>query len=926
MIENKYKSVPFWSWNDELDEQELVRQIEWMHNEGMGGFFMHARGGLTTPYLGEKWFSCIRACLKKAKELDMEAYAYDENGWPSGFAGGKLLEDENNRDCYLTFNKGPYDKNAFASFSDDGQRLTRVFTGDEVINIYKHIATSTADICDEKVVRKFIELTHEQYKKHDIYGNLRGFFTDEPQYYRWGTPYTNRLEAYFLETYGQDIRDFIGLIFFEREGYRDFRYKYWLSLQHLMLHSFGKQVYDWCDENGYQLTGHYVEESSLAHQMMCCAGIMPFYQYLHIPGIDWLSRRTPNDMTPKQVGSVAAQLGKKQVLTETFACAGWNVSPKELKHIAEMQYVGGVNLQCQHLVPYSEHGQRKRDYPPHFAPINPWIEDSFKEFNDYFSYLGKLLSQSIEKINTAILHPIRSGYFNYKRDKMFESIADLDQAFSKLLQKVNALQIPHHFVDETVMEEQHAFVKEGRLHVGLCAYEFIILPKLLTMGKYTNALLEEFVKQGGKLILMGDKPTYLEGTPHQYDYLSNSSSITELLSSLDFTATENENIRSTYRLDQTGNPFFFIVNKTNEEQEITIKVKGFSSFICNDEVIGQTIKLQGWESRIIYPSNKKVQLKKKRQELRLSETFKVGLPVDNFLILDKIQYSKNGRDYSKPHLYMGIFNQLLLERYEGDLYLKYTFEVKDLPSRCFALIEDTRTKEVVINGQTIQRVGTVLEKDLWKFALAKHLKKGQNEIIVRIDYYQSEDVYYALFGENVTESLKNCLAYSTTIEAIYLMGDFGVYGDFKKGKVPNCYLGNNFYLGRQKDLIKSTVLDGFPFMRGKLTLKQQVEIADTHQELVIDSLFQTIEVKVNGQEAGKMMFSNRLDLSPYLKIGTNEIELVLTLSNRNLLGPSHDLAEDPDGVGPHTFEQIGTWVDGDSSHQLDDYALMEGIV
>ena len=52
---------------------------------------MHARGGLKTEYLGEKWFSCIKACGVKAKDLDMQAYAYDENGWPSGFAGGKKV-------------------------------------------------------------------------------------------------------------------------------------------------------------------------------------------------------------------------------------------------------------------------------------------------------------------------------------------------------------------------------------------------------------------------------------------------------------------------------------------------------------------------------------------------------------------------------------------------------------------------------------------------------------------------------------------------------------------------------------------------------------------------------------------------------------------------------------------------------------------
>ena len=41
-----YGSIPFWSWNDRLEEEELRTQIRRMKELGMGGFFMHARGGL----------------------------------------------------------------------------------------------------------------------------------------------------------------------------------------------------------------------------------------------------------------------------------------------------------------------------------------------------------------------------------------------------------------------------------------------------------------------------------------------------------------------------------------------------------------------------------------------------------------------------------------------------------------------------------------------------------------------------------------------------------------------------------------------------------------------------------------------------------------------------------------------------------------
>ena len=67
-----YGSLPFWSWNDRLDEEELRRQMRVMKDIGMNGFFMHARGGLETEYLSDEWYSCINACIDEAKKLGMD--------------------------------------------------------------------------------------------------------------------------------------------------------------------------------------------------------------------------------------------------------------------------------------------------------------------------------------------------------------------------------------------------------------------------------------------------------------------------------------------------------------------------------------------------------------------------------------------------------------------------------------------------------------------------------------------------------------------------------------------------------------------------------------------------------------------------------------------------------------------------------------
>jgi len=922
-MENKYKAIPFWSWNDELDEKELVNQIDWMHENGIGGFFMHARGGLTTPYLGDKWFSCIEACLKRAKELNMEAYAYDENGWPSGFAGMKLLEDPKNCDCYLTYDFGAYNPESYVSYDISSDRLVRTKKGENCINIYKHTSNSTADILDKNVVKKFIALTHEQYKKHDKYGNLRGFFTDEPQYYRWAHPYTNVLPTYFKEHYELDILDGLGLMFVEKYGYRDFRYKYWKAMQDLMLNSFAKQIYNWCDDNGYKLTGHYVEEQRLASQMMCCGGIMPFYAYEHIPGVDWLCRRQPSLLLSKQVSSVAQQLDKPQVLTETFAMTGWDATPMELKRIADSMYVGGINLMCQHLLPYSEHGQRKRDYPEHFSKINPWADKYFKEFNDHFTYIGEKIATSSEIVNVAVFQTIRSCYFNYKRELEPQrfGISELDDSLANVLETLSQEQINYHLIDETLLAE-FGKVEGNSLIVGKCKYDYIVFPLTYTMDKTTEALLKKFCEAGGKVLFTSDKPTYLEGQEYTYDYLKTNSTIDEIKKSQRFSPKSNPNILFSYRKDKDGNEFVFAFNR-GKKTTWTI-----NNVTLEDEkgVYFENIEFDEYESKLLHFTNKTPSINKELKPLLLKKEFDIIEKPTNYLLLDFIQYSKDGISYSEPLHYMGIFNELLSQKYKGPIYLKYSFNSKYIPNKCEALIEDTRTKRVLVNDNVVTKSGSILEKDLWKYDIAKYIVIGRNEVVVEIDHFQEDIVYHALFGKNVTESLKNCLAYSTTIEAIYLKGDFGVFGTFEDGKTEDVLIGKDFYLDEQQNHVTSLIKDGFPFFRGEIKLTQKVNCESENMYLNVPERFQTIDVFVNGKNAGLMMFENKLDLSNYLVKGNNDIELHLIVSNRNLLGTHHESVEENFSVGPFSYEKLGTWTNGKSSILRETYSFVKTII
>ena len=53
-VPNQYRPIPFWSWNEKLEPEETAAQVREMNRVGIGGFFMHARGGLDTEYMGKE--------------------------------------------------------------------------------------------------------------------------------------------------------------------------------------------------------------------------------------------------------------------------------------------------------------------------------------------------------------------------------------------------------------------------------------------------------------------------------------------------------------------------------------------------------------------------------------------------------------------------------------------------------------------------------------------------------------------------------------------------------------------------------------------------------------------------------------------------------------------------------------------------------
>lgn len=941
MMYEDYKPIPFWSWNDKLEKNKLIKQIRWMKHNGFGGFFMHARGGLDTEYLGKEWFECIKACCMEAKKLGMSAWSYDENGWPSGFVGGKLLEKESNRDRYLSYTIGDYDDSALVSYDITGEELIRIAKAEDskgqCLNVYEHVSVSNADILNKEVVDQFIKQTHEKYKYElgEEFSTLTsGFFTDEPQYQREHHPYTRVLPTYYYEKYKEDILDGLGHMFVEKKGYRAFRYRYWICMQELMLSAFAKNIYEWCEENGVKLTGHYFEESSLTGQMMGCAGVMPFYEYEHIPGIDKLGKNVSTPIAAKQVSSVARQLGKKQVITETFAGCGWNVTPQELKRIAEQQYVLGVNLLCHHLVPYSEAGQRKRDHPIHFSKVTPWVRKDLKTFNDYFSKLGCLLGESEEIVRVGVFCPIRSRYFHYKRTTPSADNA-VGNSYKETLTMLSARNIPYHILDETILEK-HGASDGARLQVGNCVYDTVVFPKTETMSKQNYQLFKQFYDNGGKVLFIEELPEYIEGEPFEYCMAGNIT-VDEIQELQDYTIDKiDTEILSTLHRDVEGRYFLYVVN-VSENQSYTVTFKGNFKSFCGFDVETETyyqqpatMTLQPGQSKVLYYSQESVKPEIERQEISLPEIMGILDASDNYMTLDRVCISYDGIEYGSEHSYTKIFNRLLEERYEGNLWLKYTFDVKKIPKRISFLTEDMNNISCTINGQEMKFDGVSdFEERIRRADIAPYCVEGKNEIVIEIYFFEKESVYYALFGEGVTESLRNCIVYDTTIEACYLQGDFGVYSsnEFEVDTENEIYFcDGDFYLDERETVVSDTITQGYPFFAGNMTVKVRFENDGRPCNLRLPKNAHLSYLKVNGVSVEQGYFEDAPDISQFVKKGDNIAEITVYSGNRNLLGPHHYLPDpEPQMVDPQMFDFILRYKNGKCEREGKKYSFVKFI-
>ena len=293
--------------------------------------------------------------------------------------------------------------------------------------------------------------------------------------------------------------------------------------------------------------------------------------------------------------------------------------------------------------------------------------------------------------------------------------------------------------------------------------------------------------------------------------------------------------------------------------------------------------------------------------------------------MDQVQYSVDGKEFSDFYYCPGLFQKLLQERFAGSIYFRYTFEVREIPNQISLWAECAKAECCWLNEHMIQIAEqSELDPDILCGKITSYVRKGRNTFKVKVNWHGCEEVYYALFGENVTESLKNKLVYDCELEPIYLCGNFGVYTEEPlEAAEDGTVRGKNFYVGQSPQKITEPVREGFPFFRGKMSVRQTIRLTSKDTILKIPGTWSLADVTVNGQAAGRLLLTDHLDISKYAKAGDNEIEITFTSSNRNLLGPHHNAKQMLNVfVSPESFDLGDSWKDGKSVVYDERYNLL----
>ena len=418
---------PWWFWNDDLQPDEMRRQIAEMADKGAKGIYIIPRQGLAQAYLSDAYFDCVELAIDVAAEHELQIHFLDENPYPSGTGGSEVMEgrpeffatrleqrtyDLEGGQVRLALDRGKvlccraYPLTASGEVDWAGERdlidAVGIVLPDESFNevgltaynrkrYFASQPTPTLQtelpagrwrvfvsvqivVEDHKYWRHFVDVMNPEAMReflrvtHDRYAARVGqhFGSVFLSFFADETcpTWSACLPERFLEAYGYELIDMLPAL---QDRSHPKHIQVARNLQDLKYEifcdTFERPVRDWCAAHGLRYSA---EKPTVRLAQMA---------FIDLPGCEpgHTKAGSPMDLlgpinrgNARATASGAYFYGKEGSLCECYHSMGWSATLQDAKLIAEALTLMGTHCIMPHAFFYSTHAMRKHDAPPSF--------------------------------------------------------------------------------------------------------------------------------------------------------------------------------------------------------------------------------------------------------------------------------------------------------------------------------------------------------------------------------------------------------------------------------------------------------------------------------------------------------------------------------------------------------------------------------
>lgn len=548
-------------WPDAPDQQD--RLISRLRVQGFGGVVCNVS---FENYLESeaKWQAFTRA-VHAAREAGLALWLYDEHGYPSGNAGGRVLrghpeweargllvaETESTGgpvELHLPpgrpvlvaaypVREGRLDLAARVDLTAairDG-RLTwtapagswrvlaitedRLFEGTHAAGNL-HAKLPYPNLLLPEPTARFIELTYSSNARHlgtNLGRYFEATFTDEPSLmslflepmpYR-PLPWASNLPTEFQHRrgYALDLAQLPRLIADAGSGTEKLRHDFWMTVGELVAENYFGQIQTRTRPLGLPSGGHLLAEENLVHHVPLYGDFFRCLRRMDAPGMDCLTS-VPAEApwhVARLVSSAAELEGRTLVMCETSDHAQVWRAPGD-RRPRRVVTEGEIRGTCNRLLVAGVN-----TFTSYYS-FTDLDDEALRRLNAWVGRCAAALRGGHQVADIAVVYPVESLWIRFVPSRHWTRDATaatrLDHLFRAAIEGFFAAPRDFTVVDSRALAE--ATVGNGELVHGSLRWRVVVLPGVDTLPLAAWENLARFVRRGGAVFALGALPTHSE--------------------------------------------------------------------------------------------------------------------------------------------------------------------------------------------------------------------------------------------------------------------------------------------------------------------------------------------------------------------------------------------------------------------------------